>query len=62
MIVNLNVLKEIHKNHKEETDIKLKTEERGLLQVCMYQKGYSESALQKKSHRAGENKVGMQLM
>ena len=25
--VNLNVLKELHRNHKEETDIKLKVEE-----------------------------------
>ena len=27
MSVNINVLKEIHRNHKEETDVKLKTEE-----------------------------------
>ena len=27
MSVNKNVLKEIHKNHKEQTDIKLKTED-----------------------------------
>ena len=27
MSVNINILKEIHKNHKEETDINLKTEE-----------------------------------
>ena len=27
MSVNINVLKEKHRNHKEETDLKLKTEE-----------------------------------
>ena len=33
MSVNKNVLKEIHKNHKEQTDIKLKAEEMGPMQV-----------------------------
>ena len=46
MSVNVIVLKEMHKNRKEETDIKLKTEEMWPMQVCMYQKEYSESALQ----------------
>ena len=27
MSVNINVPKDIHRNHKEETDVKLKTEE-----------------------------------
>ena len=43
MSVNINVLKEIDKNHKKENDLKLKTEEMSLMQVCMYHKGYSES-------------------
>ena len=42
MSVNTNVLKEIHRNHKEYTDVKLKTKETGLMRVCMY----SKSALQ----------------
>ena len=46
MSVDINVLKDIHRNHKEETDVKLKTEEMLPMRVCMYQKGYSESALQ----------------
>ena len=62
MSVNINVLKDIHKNHKEETDLKLKTEETSPMQVFMYQKGYSESALQYKSQRAGGNNVGMCFM
>ena len=42
MSVNIYIIKEIHKNHKEETDITIKTEE---TQVFMYQKWNSESAL-----------------
>mgnify|MGYP006907023865 CR=1 FL=1 len=42
--------------------MKLKTEEMWQMQVCIYQNGYSESALQYISQRAGGNDVGMQLM
>ena len=45
MSVNKNILMEIHRNHKEETDIELKIEDTLPMQVCMFQKGYSESAL-----------------
>ena len=45
MSVNINVLKEIDKNQKEVTDIKVKTKK--VTDATMYvQKGYSESALQ----------------
>ena len=44
--VNINVLKMIHRNDTEETNTKLKTEQVWPIQVCMYHKGYSESALQ----------------
>ena len=46
MSVNNNVVKEIHRNHEEETDIKLKTEKTLPMRVCMYQQECSESALQ----------------
>ena len=62
MSVNINVLKELHRNPKEEIDIKLKKEKTRPMQVCMYQKGYSESTLQYKSQRAGGNNVGMCFM
>ena len=35
MSVNINVLKDIHRNHKEETDVKLKTE-RNVTDARMY--------------------------
>ena len=54
MSVNIKVLKKMHRNHTEETDVKLR--------VCMYQKGYPGSALKYKSQRAGGNDVGMPLM
>ena len=36
MSVNINVLKEIHKNHTEETDIKIKKNRRNLTDTGMY--------------------------
>ena len=62
MGVNKNVFKKIYRNHKEKTDRILKTEEIWLIRVFMYQKGYSESALQYKSQRTGGNDVVMPLM
>ena len=62
MSLNINVIKEIHKNHKEETDIKLKKEETWLMWVSMYQKGYSESGLNFQSQSAGGINVGMLLV
>ena len=49
-----------HRNHKEESEVR--TEETWPMRVCIYQKEYSESALQKKSQRAAGNDVGMLLM
>ena len=36
--VNFNIPKEIHRNHNEETGVKLKTEETWPVQVCLHQK------------------------
>ena len=60
--VNIKVLKRINGTHTKETDIYLKTQEMWLIQACMYQNGYYESALKYKAQRAGGNNVGMPLM
>ena len=40
MSVNINVQKEIHRNHKEESDIKLKTEETDRCKYVCTKKSY----------------------
>ena len=62
MSVNIKVLKKMHRNHTEETDMKIKTEDMWQIRICMYQKAYPVSQLKYKSQRAGGNDVGMPLM